>query len=135
MGKARYVPDHPAGAHRLFVAVACLVEDLPSPIFALLDTASEWCVLPASVSTDLGLDLEPDEHSIPLHTRFGEVRGRLERVRMRLIADEGDPIEIQATCFISQEWPGPMVIGWKGCLERIRFGLAPDEEALYFASL
>jgi len=58
-GKARYLPDHPSGAHRLFVAIPCSVEDLPTPIFALLDTASEWCVLPANVGTDLGLDLDP----------------------------------------------------------------------------
>jgi hypothetical protein len=110
-GKARYLPDYPAGAHRLFVAVACSVEDLSEPIFALLDTASEWCVLPAVVSVDLGLDLDPDSGQVSLHTRFGEVYGRLERIRLRFRANEGDPIELQATCFVSSDWPGPMVIG------------------------
>jgi hypothetical protein len=33
------------------------------------------------------------------------------------------------------EWPGPMVLGWKGCLERIRFGFDPNVESFYFADL
>ena len=48
-------------------------------------------------------------------------------------ASEGQPLTIQATCFVSTEWPGPMVIGWKGCLERMRFGFDTTAELFYFA--
>jgi hypothetical protein len=61
--------------------------------------------------------------------------GKLERVGLRLVADEGDTLEVEASCFVSQDWAGPMVIGWKGCLEWIRFALDPSENALYFAEL
>jgi hypothetical protein len=48
-------------------------------------------------------------------------------------ASEGRPLTIQATCFVSADWPGPMVIGWKGCLERIHFGFDTTLELFYFA--
>jgi hypothetical protein len=64
---------------------------------------------------------------------FGTLTGRLERVSVTLDATEGQALTIQATCFVSAEWSGPRVIGWKGCLERIRFGFDTTTEAFYFA--
>ena len=69
-----------------------------------------------------------------LHTRFGLITGSLGRVTVRFVAADGEPLTIDATCFTSEGWLGPMVIGWKGCLERIRFGLDPSEEAFYFGT-
>jgi hypothetical protein len=134
-GRSRYYPDAISGPHRLLVAVACRVEDLEIPIRALLDTASEWCVLPADVAEVVGLSDDPELPQVRLHTRLGTVPGRLGRVGIQLQAEDGEALLFQATCFVSHEWPGPMVLGWKGCLERIRFALAPDEDAFYFASL
>jgi hypothetical protein len=61
--------------------------------------------------------------------------GRLERVPLSFVADIGVPLDVEASCFVSEEWPGPMVIGWKGCLDWIRFALDPSEDAFYFAEL
>jgi hypothetical protein len=133
-GRVVYYPDHVEPPHRLFVAVPCRLGTDSSPVIALLDTASEWCVLPPRIARELGLDLEPDEATPPLHSRFGLIYGRLERLPLLLTAMEGDSTEIEATCFVSGDWPGPMVIGWKGCLERVRFGLDPAEDAFYFAN-
>lgn len=134
-GRARYYPDHRSGPHRLFVAVACLVEGLSTPVYALLDTASEWCVLPSGIAGDLGFDLTPGRHPIAFHTRWGLVTGRLERIGLSFVAEEGDSLEMEASCFISADWHGPMVIGWKGCLEWIRFAFDPGEDHFYFAGL
>ncbi len=41
---------------------------------------------------------------------------------------------IDATCFISADWPGSLVIGWRGGLERICFGFNTTEEGFYFAA-
>jgi hypothetical protein len=134
-GRSRDYPDHKDDGHRLFVAVLCLVEDLPTPVYALLDTASQWCVLPSALATELGFSLEPDLTHFPLHTRFGALSGRLEGVALRFPADEGERLRVEATCFVTADWPGPMVIGWKGCLERMRFGLDPRDDSFYFAGL
>lgn len=68
-----------------------------------------------------------------MHTRFGLLSGILIRHLVIFVADEGIPAEIEATCFLSPDWPGPLVIGWKGCLERMRFAFDPRESDFYFA--
>jgi hypothetical protein len=83
----------------------------------------------------LDCDLEPDPDLFPLHSRFGRLSGQMERLQLRLLAEEGSDLEIEATWFISEDWPGPIVIGWKGGLERFRFSLNPADNAFCFAEL
>jgi hypothetical protein len=80
-----------------------------------------------------GLDLTGDEETTTLSTRFGPLGGRLERLSLTFDASEGRPLTVQATWFVSADWPGPMVVGWKGCLERIQFGFNTTLEMFYFA--
>lgn len=100
--------------------------------FALLDTAAEWCVLSADIATafESGEDFD---RSSRLETRLGTFYGRLERIPVRFPNREGEPLTIEATWFVCPDWPGPLVLGWKGCLERFRFALDPTEELFYFA--
>jgi hypothetical protein len=85
------------------------------------------------VAARLGFDLANSDEMVSLSTRFGTLIGRLERVSVTFDAGEGQPLEIPATCFASADWPGPMVIGWKGCLERMKFGFDTASEEFYFA--
>jgi hypothetical protein len=133
-GKAPYVADWVENYHRLLVSVRCRIGDLPSPVWALLDTGAEWCVLRPDLAEDLGYDFTPDPVVTPLEIRFGKLSGRLERIPMVFQAEAGEDLEVPATWFISEDWPGPVVIGWKGCLERMRFALDPGEDAFYFAN-
>jgi len=134
-GKSSYYPDYRKGQHVLVVSVTCSGENLAGPFRALLDTASQWCVLSPQTAENLGLPMEPDALLLPLMTRFGRIQGRLERLQTTLVAEEGDDLEFEATWFVSEDWPGPMVIGWKGGLERFRFALNPGEEIFYFGAL
>jgi hypothetical protein len=122
-GKSLYFADLEEEPSPLLVAAACFIEDLPQRTYALLDTASQWCILPPPLAAKIGFDPTSSEETISVSTRFGTLLGRLERVT----------VTIQATCFVSADWPGPMVIGWKGCLERIRFGFDTSTETFYFA--
>jgi hypothetical protein len=137
----RYFADHEGPFGRLFVAVSCFVGGQTSPLLALLDTASEWCMMPMETAIDLGYDLRA-EGAVRIRTRFGIVTGRLEvapvEFRSELEPTSGTAprvLTIDATWFVSEEWPGPAVIGWKGCLERMRFGLDPGHDLFYFAEL
>ena len=134
-GASRCSFGHPPGAGSLLVTVPCLIEGLQRTQFALLDTAAEWCTLPGNIAEFLGLDLTPDPAVRPYLTRLGAFFGRLERLSLTLIATEGEEVQVEATFFICRDWPGPIVVGWKGCLERIRFGLDPSSDTWYFASL
>lgn len=132
--------DHPSGTDNLLVAIPCcleglpLVDGFPSIQYALLDTAAEWCILPGAIVRLLDLDLTPDPDTLPYCTRRGTFHGRFERLSLTLIATEGQKVEVNATFFIC-DWTGPIIVGWRGCLERIRFGLDPSTGMWYFASL
>jgi hypothetical protein len=132
-GRSPYFADLNEGSSLLLVTVACFIEELPQRIYALLDTASPWCILPPSLAARLGLDLTTGEEATSLSTRFGTLVGRLERMSLTFDASEGRPLVVQATWFVSADWPGPMVVGWKGCLERIQFGFNTTLEMFYFA--
>src|SRR6266700_2951469 len=99
--------------HTLLVAVPCRVGSLGRDVFALLDTASEWCVLPPDLAAELEDDLETVASPSHLHTRFGLLTGSLGRATIRFVAVEGESLVIDTTCFTSEGWLGPMVIGWK----------------------
>ena len=97
-----------------------------------MDTTNLWCILPPAIA--LTLEYTPDsEGDTRLHTRFGLLTGELVRLPVVFAADEGEPAEVEATWLLSQNWPGPIVIGWSGCLERVRFAFEPRENDFYFA--
>ena len=134
-GKSYYLSDYVgADGQRLLVAVPCRVADLPQTFYALLDTGATWGVLPAPLAEALGCDLAIDETIPPLQTWRGEVRGRLERLDLILPAEDGEDVQVEATWFVSAEWQGPMVIGWVGCLQRLRIGLDPSQDAFLFGA-
>lgn len=105
-------------------------------MIGLLDTASTWVVLAKDMLLYSGSDLERSVLSQEkISTPFGTFRGYLERLPLSITAESGDSLQIEATCFISEDWPGPPVIGWKGCLERIRFAIDPSLNRFYFGAL
>jgi hypothetical protein len=134
-GRLYYQSDREQDDHTLLVAVPCHVGSITRPVFALLDTASEWCVLPHDLAIELETELELLPVPSALHTRFGLLSGTLGRLTLRFDASDGEPLEVDATCFTSEGWLGPRVVGWKGCLERMRFGLDPSDQAFYFGAL
>jgi hypothetical protein len=129
-GSAGYLADYTEGPHQLFVAVECLVGDYS--VNALLDTGSQWCILPALIAAEVANLTESSGPAERMGTRFGTIIGRLVRVPLAFVAEEGETLDVDATWFVSEDWPGPAVIGWKGCLERVRFALDPTREEFYF---
>jgi len=132
-GWTSYRSDLYVASHRLLVAVPCAVGDALVAADGLLDTAAEWCVLPAEMIAPLGFHSVEDP-STRLETRLGIFSGSLERASVRFPAAEGDSLTIDATWFVSPDWLGPLVLGWKGCLERFRFALDPLTERFYFGA-
>jgi len=132
-GRSRYHADQIHDQHRLFVSVACRLGT--HRIDALIDTGSQWCMLTTRLAEDLGLLADPGGIETRIHTCFGLLSGQLVRYPVSFHADEGVSVDVDATWFASTDWPGPPVVGWKGCLERLRFALDPAEERFYFAEL
>ncbi len=118
------------------VAVKCRLGNLKESDTALLDTGAEWSVIGGEtvkiLEDQLGLPIE----SLSMSTRFGRIDGALHRMVISLPAYSGDGLTVESTVFISEEWEGPIVLGYRGFLERIRFALDPgivaDEQFFYF---
>lgn len=121
--------------HKLLVGVPCLIEGMELKCIGLLDTACSWSVLSARLVAELGCLPVPGDPLVQMSTRFGTYEGWLDRFDLTLPAEVGEALTISATWFVCPDWPGPLVLGWKGCLERLQLGLNPNEEALYFAPL
>lgn len=131
-GVCAYGYEVPVGGHQLLVAVSCWVEGLPGERAALLDTACPWCIMPGEAAAELGSAPVPGTDGIRLSSRMGTFVGWLDRFDLILKAESGEAVRIDATWFVCPDWPGPMVIGWKGGLERIRFAVDPGDERFYF---
>jgi hypothetical protein len=133
-GRAYYRTFQRYGPHRLVVAVECRLDGLPSSIVALLDTGAEWSLLPTDVARVLGYSEEYDEPVEEYSVRGGVLTGRRARILTSFPATEGDELTLDASWFIADNWFGPIVIGWSGCLEGFRFALdpTPGHEHFYF---
>jgi hypothetical protein len=133
-GRSSYRAGVETATGTLEVAVWCRPGIREEQDLAMVDSACPWCILPPSVAAELGYDLDA-EGSTRLHSRFGLATGELIRLPITFDADEGEALEVEATWFVSPDWPGPMVIGWRGCLERMRFTFDPGGDDFYFAPL
>ncbi len=66
---------------------------------------------------------------------MGMIQGALYREMLRIPADEGEPLDVEASVFLSPDWRGPNFIGYQGLLQRIRFAVDPGENLFYFGQL
>lgn len=106
---------------------------------AIVDTGSTWCILNPDIVAILGDVVEetyaPTESLIIRGIRY---QGRLVRVLIRLPAEVGNDLEVEATAFVpilsaGEVWDVPDFIGLEGFLQRVRFAVDSRENVLYFA--
>lgn len=133
VGYSGYFPDFRYNNHNLLVGIKFSFGEKYTNIYGLLDTGSEWVVFSKELVDNFGIELEENPDLLKtIHTRFGSITGYLNRLPLTIIAENGNSLPMQATCLISDHWYGPPVIGWRGCLERIRFALDPSLDIFYF---
>ena len=102
-----------------------------SSTLAQLDTGSAWSVLKRDLAEALGV-LDGFGESVKMRTATGTLQGRLERVPLILVADEGASLTLQATFFVSRQWYGGTFLGYSGLLDRLRIGLDSPANQFYF---
>jgi hypothetical protein len=142
-GRSRFldrVPEFRESTAKVFVRIrfpdlARLSErEEPPAWFAQVDTGSAWPVLNCDVARGLGV-LDGDGDPAAMSTRLGRFAGRLERLRVSLLADEGESVEFEATFFVSRDWLGPTFLGYSGFLDRIRTAIDPSSNSFFFGPL
>ena len=119
---------------QLTVAVPCRVVGLPFEIQALLDTGAAWSIIGGDLADLLVANLGPTGQTMILATRLGRIRGVLHEMDVTLVAERGDDLVVSASILVAPGWMGPVVLGYQGFLERIRFALDPgvSAEAAWF---
>ena len=131
-GRSHYT-DRASGSQepsaKIFVKIG--VAPLPGPIVAQLDTGASWSMLDAEVADAMDL-LNGEGEQVPISTRLGRVVGRLERIHLDILADEGDSLRLEATVWVSSEWRSGSFLGYGGLLQHIRFVVDPSENAFHF---
>jgi hypothetical protein len=140
-GYAPFLINHTHDSHTLLIAVNCRLGDLDVSEFALLDTGAEWSFIDSETAHILGSQLGPFTESIKISTRRGLIRGGLHRLKITLLAENncGSDLSIEGTVFVSKEWDGPIVLGFRGFLERLRIafdpGLTNGQQIFFFGEI
>ncbi len=104
---------------------------------AMLDTGAPYFVCKREVA-DSWLALGEELNAVTLGIRGINCRGRLRRGTVEVVASEGDGFTIDATVFVADDAPATMpecVLGFFGCLDRLRFAIDPHRQMFYFGQL
>lgn len=118
---------------KLYLQVS--VGQLEMPVLAQIDTGAAWSVLSSELVREAGADPDDGAETV-MSSRIGDYTGRLVRLPITLIAEEGDSLEVQATVFVSPEWPAQLsFLGYNGLLERLRFAVDPSTNQFFFGPL
>lgn len=136
-GAAQYFLEHEVNGSVLVVAVRCKLGTLTVDELALLDTGAQWSVVGGELAELVAGDTGETGERVRISTRLGQFTGHLHRLSITLVADEGADLQVSATVLIAPEWPGPLVLGYRGLLERVRFALDPgvandDSQWMFF---
>jgi hypothetical protein len=129
-GRARYLDSAPGGRGAKIV-IKLELEGLADPLTAHVDTGAEWSMIHADVAADLGL-LDLEGETVSISTRVGRIRGKLVRHAVRLLADEGESLDMETTLFVASDWRQGNFLGYRGCLEFLRFAFDPGARDFYF---
>jgi hypothetical protein len=135
-GVSAYFDAHPEihdPLPRIYVEVQ--PEGMDDSFLALLDTGGHYCIFHPDLAHRLRDRLTDPLTSAGLHTARGLIRGELYSHRVTLLAQRGDPLDIDATVFVSPDWRGPNLIGYVGVLDRFRFAIDPGGNRFYFGPL
>jgi hypothetical protein len=125
-----HVPQRLEPTAKIYVRIS--FEGMDRVVTAQLDTGAAWSILGSETAERLGLFSEPGE-TVRLLTSFGIKEGVLVRVPLKIVADEGESLDVTGTFFVAPDWPeGLTFLGYSGLLDSFRFALDPQVNDFYF---
>lgn len=107
---------------------------------ALLDTGSDYCVMRPDMARRLGIDPSGEPADVRVITPLGFITGSLQECQIHVTAVVGEDLVMEVPWLVTEDRPGPAVLGWTGFLEAMAFGCNPgvrpeDEPLFYFSAL
>ena len=133
-GSAKFLDEgeeFPESTPKVYVRVEFPGLERLGRTFAQLDTGAAWSVLNRDVAEALGV-FDGIGELVRLQTAAGALHGRLERIPLILIADEGFSLTIQAMFFVSRQWHGGTFLGYAGLIDQLRIALDCPKNLFYF---
>lgn len=107
--------------------------------YAVVDTGAPYFVCAPEITSQFNFNAVSSLGPSQLQIRGHDVHGHLHRLTLRLIADDGESIDIDATAFVpvTDEWPGglPCFLGLNECMDRMHVGIDPEHEMFHFGPL
>ena len=136
VGRARYFDaplSSPVRSSRIYVKIEIEGDDDPVVPLALLDTGAQWSVLEREIAESVGLT-SADGQPMTLEHKNGKSHGKLVKANVRLLADEGQDLVVEATVFVPDENHdvGGTFLGYTALLEQVKLGLDPQNNQIYF---
>ncbi len=114
-----------------------VIEGIPTE--AMVDTGGIYLLCHPQLANQLSLDpADALSDMVSILFRGVLVHGRLYRLHVSLPAHEGNDVPFEATAFVpegyeDEQWGDlPSILGFHGCLERIRIATDPMSETFYF---
>ena len=101
----------------------------------MVDTAAPWCIFEPAVGRAIRDHVEIIEENVSIDSRLGRFQGVLGNGRLKIVAEEGENLDVEVLMFLSANWPGGNILGYEGFLDRIRFAVDPHRNRFYFPSL
>ena len=105
------------------------------PHLALLDTGAHYCILAPEIVESAGVFLGEPIGWRTFQTAFGRIRGHLFPYSISLLAEYGEPLDIEVIAMVCKDWQAPTYLGYTGVLDRIQFALQPHTNRIYFGPL
>lgn len=104
---------------------------------AMLDTGGVYLICDPQIADVLDLDPSAGLETDPVRIRGITVAGILHRLSLTLLDDGGHSLEQEVTVFVPnlppyEVWDLPSIMGWMGCLERLRFAIDPATDMFHF---
>ena len=134
-GSTALLTEREENGINLIISVKCSFGDSADNYYALFDTGAEWAVVPQSIVDGNPENFISLDTPIKLSTRFGLKQGTLHECSVSILVDSGDDIIFDATVLVIPDWDGPVVLGFKTLLNKIRWACDPtiDQQGrLYF---
>jgi len=121
------------------VVLAIAIEGIVTE--AIVDTGGVYLLCHPRLARQLDRDAsQAVSPVIELLFRGVFLQGRLHRLFLTLLAEVGENLGFEATAFVPEPheeegWSDmPSILGFYGCLERIRMAIDPVTETFYFGS-
>lgn len=106
---------------------------------AVVDTGAPYVICAPDIARRAGVDRSSALHRDRMLIRGMRLDGFVYRLNIRLVAIEGQDLNVDATVFVPEveEFWGdfPSFIGLAGFLERVRFAIDPNTDTFYFGQL